>query len=191
MGWNADGSLGLVSTGALAALPTTTVGVASVANQFFGAGQGQGEVFNVVGAPHPALATMNFLGPFGGQWWNNFAKGPVSANDESAFAISRNNGETWNQLSLIDTTIDWFNDVAVAPDCTTIYLASVNENVDSRPASAATSSTRVWRTTINPNVAAPLPAVPPLGTYWERVYCRPTSGSCNVSCSLTFPSCAW
>jgi len=29
-------------------------------------------------------------------------------------------------------------------------------------------------------VAAPLPAVPPLGTYWERVYCRTTSGSCAV-----------
>ena len=39
----------------------------------------------------------------------------------------------------------------------------------------------VWRTTINPNVAAPLPAVPPLGTYWERVFCHTTSGNCNVA----------
>ncbi len=29
-------------------------------------------------------------------------------------------------------------------------------------------------------MAAPLPAVPPLGTYWERVYCRPTAGACNI-----------
>ncbi len=38
----------------------------------------------------------------------------------------------------------------------------------------------MWRTTINPNVAAPLPAVPPIGTYWERVFCHTTSGNCNV-----------
>ena len=57
----------------------------------------------------------------------------IVANDECAFAISRNNGETWNQLSLIDTTIDWFNDVAVSPDCTTIYLASVSQQAGLAP----------------------------------------------------------
>ena len=62
-------------------------------------------------------------------WWEAAGHFDARTNDESAFAISRNNGETWNQLSLIDTTIDWFNDVAVAPDCTTIYLASVNRNL--------------------------------------------------------------
>ncbi len=46
--------------------------------------------------------------------------------DESAFGISRNNGETWNQLGLIDTTISQFTDVAPTPDCKTIYLSSVN-----------------------------------------------------------------
>ena len=97
-------------------------------------------------------------------------------NDESAFAWSRNNGETWNQVSLIDTTIDWFNDVAISPDCTTLYLASVNRNVGM----GCNEFDSVWRTTINPNVAAPLPAVPPLGTYWERVFCHTTSGNCNV-----------
>ena len=38
----------------------------------------------------------------------------------------------------------------------------------------------VWRSTINPNVAAPLPAIPPLGTSWERVFCHYHLGSCNV-----------
>ncbi|MFA5078419.1 MAG: hypothetical protein WC541_02925, partial [Dehalococcoidia bacterium] len=78
----------------------------------------------------------------------------------------------WNQLVLINTTIDWFNDVAVAPDCTTIYLASSNTYLGRTTCNSFDS---VWRATINPNVAAPLPAVPPLGTYWERVYLRPTA----------------
>jgi hypothetical protein len=135
VGWNADGSLGLVSTGSRPYLITT------------------------------------------GAWFIQQLSSVIIANDESAFAISRNNGETWNQLSLIDTTIDWFNDVAVAPDCTTIYLASVNRNVGT----GCNEFDSVWRSTINPNVAAPLPAVPPLGMYWERVYTRTTSGNCAIA----------
>jgi hypothetical protein len=108
---------------------------------------------------------------WGPGWFAEQLLNPV-VNDESAFAISRNNGETWNQLVLINTTIDWFNDVAVAPDCTTIYLASSNRALGRTTCNSFDS---VWRATINPNVAAPLPAVPPLGTYWERVYLRPTA----------------
>jgi len=145
VGWNADGSLAVVSTSARAAVPTPTVAP-------------------VIGGA--------------GAWWAFFsvAIAPI-ANDESAFAISRNNGETFNQLSLIDTTIDWFNDVAVAPDCTTIYLASANRN----EGVSCNEFDSVWRATINPNVAAPLPAVPPLGYYWERVFTHVTSGNCGVA----------
>ncbi len=84
--WNADGSLGYVSTGSQLVLSALTNPV----------------------------------------WYNQLATQASVANDESAFAISRNNGETWNQIVLINTTVDWFNDVAIAPDCTTIYLASSN-----------------------------------------------------------------
>jgi len=116
----------------------------------------------------------------GNGWFSNQLDDAVP-NDESAFAISRNNGETWNQIILIDTTIDWFNDVAVAPDCTTIYLTSVNRNYGGYAAGTCNAFDSVWRSTVNPNVAAPLPAVPPLGVYWERVYCRVTSGSCAIA----------
>ncbi|MCX6005141.1 MAG: hypothetical protein NT082_05660, partial [Chloroflexi bacterium] len=102
---------------------------------------------------------------------------PPIPNDESAFAISRNNGETWNQLSLIDTTIDWFNDVAVSPDCSTVYLASSNRD----NALGCDEFDSVWRSSINPSVAAPLPALAPTGTYWERVLCSTTSGSCALA----------
>ena len=111
-------------------------------------------------------------------------------NDESAFSISRNNGDTWNQLSLIDTTIDWFNDVAVSPDCTTIYLASVHRNAGI----GCNEFDSVWRSTISPGVAAPLPAIPPIGSYWERVLAHTTSALCVVPQSdlpilRTVPSC--
>ena len=53
-----------------------------------------------------------------------------SCADESAFSVSGEVGEVgeyWNQLSLIDTNIDYLSDVAVNPVCGTIYLASINE----------------------------------------------------------------
>jgi len=109
-------------------------------------------------------------------WWQMYIWDSVP-NDESALSISRNNGETWNQLAIIDTTIDWFNDVAVAPDCTTIYLASANRNLGY----GCNEFDSVWRASVNPNVTFPLPVYPPLGTYWERVYCRTTSGYCNIT----------
>jgi len=163
--WNVDGSLGLVSTGSFAVTVITgnwwlqtIAGTASIGTA----------------ATFPLLINIALTGLGDG----NQPLLPIP-NDENAFAISRNNGETWNQLSLIDTTIDWFNDVAIAPDCTTIYLASANRNTGN--ANFCNEFDSVWRATINPNVAAPLPAVPPLGTYWERVYCRVTSGSCAVA----------
>ncbi|MEI6186658.1 MAG: hypothetical protein WCP43_05580, partial [Dehalococcoidia bacterium] len=147
--WNSDGSLAIAATGSL---PATVY-----------AGQYQ------TGTALPTVADK-------AKWYQMQTWNPVP-NDESAFAISRNNGETWNELSLIDTTIDWFNDVAVAPDCTTIYLASANRN----NGTGCNEFDSVWRSSINPNVTSPLPAIPPLGSYWERVYTRTTSGSCNVT----------
>ena len=108
-------------------------------------------------------------------WYGGLLNAPIP-DDESAFSLSRSNGETWNQLGLIDTTIDWFNDVAAAADCTTLYLASVSENTTANPSCLQMDS--VWRTTINSNVASPLP-VYSLGFYYERVYCRPSALDCE------------
>ena len=111
-------------------------------------------------------------------------------NDESALSISRNNGDTWNQLALIDTTIDWFNDVAVSADCTTVYVASVHRNLGV----GCNEFDSVWRSTISPSVAAPLPALTPIGTYWERVFTHATSPCCRIPQTdlpilRTVPSC--
>lgn len=128
-------------------------------------------------------------------WWNS-AVLPVPwiitlvPNDESALSISRNNGDTWNQLALIDTTIDWFNDVAVSTDCTTTYLASVHRNTGT----GCNEFDSVWRTTTSPAVAAPLPALLPEGSYWERVFTHVTQVNChlpqtNLPIIRTVPSC--
>jgi hypothetical protein len=47
--------------------------------------------------------------------------------DEGAWSVTFDDGDTWNQLSLVDTYIDYFSDVAVSPDCNKTMLVSVNE----------------------------------------------------------------
>ncbi len=74
--------------------------------------------------------------------------------DESAFSLSADNGETWNQLSLIDTEIDFLSDVAVTPASDIIYLASINNH------GGINNFDSIWRTT-----------GPPTGKIWERVLC--------------------
>jgi len=74
--------------------------------------------------------------------------------DESALSLSLDNGETWNQLSLIDTEISFLSDVAATPASDTIYLASINNHV------GISNFDSIWRTT-----------GPPTGSIWERVLC--------------------
>jgi hypothetical protein len=50
--------------------------------------------------------------------------------DESAFSVSRDDAVSFNQLGLIDTDIDHLADVAVCPDCSVIYLATISEEWD-------------------------------------------------------------
>jgi hypothetical protein len=46
--------------------------------------------------------------------------------DEGAWSVSFDDGDTWNQVSLIDTKIDYLSDVAVSPDCNKTMLVSAN-----------------------------------------------------------------
>ncbi len=48
-------------------------------------------------------------------------------NDEGAWSVTFDDGDTWNQLSLIDTYIHYFSDVAVSPDCNKAFAVSVNK----------------------------------------------------------------
>ena len=70
--------------------------------------------------------------------------------DESAVSLSYDDGDSWNQIGLIDTAISRLRSVAVADDESTIYLASVND--------AGWDS--VWRSQRGI-----------LGKVWQRVMC--------------------
>jgi hypothetical protein len=48
--------------------------------------------------------------------------------DESAFSVSRDDAVSFNQIGLIDTDIDYLSDVAVCPDCGTIYLSTISQD---------------------------------------------------------------
>ncbi|MEJ2047344.1 MAG: hypothetical protein P8X92_04710, partial [Dehalococcoidia bacterium] len=58
--------------------------------------------------------------------FGSFTVEPVGLCDESAFSVSRDEGVSFNQIGIIDTDIDYLSDVAVCPDCGTIYLSSIN-----------------------------------------------------------------
>ena len=66
--------------------------------------------------------------------------------DESEFAYSEDNGNTFNGLSMIDTELDVLSDVAVTPDGSEVYLVS---STNSTP-----SEMSVWR----------------YAERWERIY---------------------
>jgi hypothetical protein len=53
----------------------------------------------------------------------------IERGDEDAWSVSFDDGDTWNQLSLIDTYISYVSDVAVSPDCNKIMLVTVAEDI--------------------------------------------------------------
>jgi photosystem II stability/assembly factor-like uncharacterized protein len=69
--------------------------------------------------------------------------------DESAFSQSQDEGDTWNQLSLIDTKISRLSDFALSTNYDVLYLASIGYDFDS-----------IWR---SENEL--------LGETWERILC--------------------
>ena len=107
------------------------------------------------------LATQPPSGPGNGQvaWRSSgtafCATGQVLGknHDESAFSRSNDNGDTWEQTSLINTLISMC-DIAPAPDSRSLFMAT-SENV---------TPEGVWRS-----------AGEPIGTYWTRLLTMRTS----------------
>jgi len=58
------------------------------------------------------------------------ALGGVFDYEEGAWSVSFDDGDTWNQLSLVDTYISYLSDVAVSPDCNKMFLVSVNDDYE-------------------------------------------------------------
>ena len=56
------------------------------------------------------------------------ALGGVFDYEEGAWSVSFDDGDTWNQLSLVDTYVSYLSDVAVSPDCNKMFLVAVNDD---------------------------------------------------------------
>jgi len=91
--------------------------------------------------------------------WANMAlpDGPWQgqACDESALSKSEDGGDTWNQLSLIDTEMTFLCDYAFFANNTILYLSSINKN--------GPAFDSIWRTEKTENEA--------LTKTWQRVLC--------------------
>jgi hypothetical protein len=77
---------------------------------------------------------------------------------ESAWSVSFDDGDTWNQLSLVNTWIDYLTDVAVSPDCNKTMLVSVNLE-------CGCECDSVWL------YADDLPEAPEYSGNWLRTWC--------------------
>jgi hypothetical protein len=81
--------------------------------------------------------------------WKEATKWNGQPYDESSFSLSNDDGDTWNQLSLIDTAMGKLCDFALSADAKSLYLASVGSGFDS-----------LWRSQSDP-----------LGETWQRILC--------------------
>jgi hypothetical protein len=83
--------------------------------------------------------------------------------DEGAWSVTFDDGDTWNQLSLIDTNIDYLSDVEVSPDCNKTFLVSVNVEM-------GCGCDSVWLHAVN------LPEAEEYSGQWLRTWCGQLEG---------------
>jgi len=89
--------------------------------------------------------------------------GFFSPYDEDAWSVSFDDGDFWNQLSLVDTHIDYLSDVAVSPDGNKTMLVSVNDD-------NGCGCDSVWLHAEN------LPEAPEYSGKWLRTWCGQLEG---------------
>jgi hypothetical protein len=95
--------------------------------------------------------------------------------DEGAWSVAYTDSDfgVWNQLSLIDTYIDYLSDVAVSPDCNKMMIVSVNGyEVDQRWTQHGCGCDSVWLFA-NDN----LPEAPEYTGKWIRTWCGQLTAS--------------
>ena len=65
-------------------------------------------------------------------WYRMVSNDTCFRFSESALSVSFNDGESWNQIGLINTDIGYLTDIAAGADCNTTILASIphNESLD-------------------------------------------------------------
>ncbi|MFH0941925.1 MAG: hypothetical protein V1823_02740 [Chloroflexota bacterium] len=95
----------------------------------------------------PGNARLSF-GPQGDTVYGATGQNPGQALDESAFSMSSDGGDNWQQLSLMDTTIK-ISDLAPTPDSKTLFIATYSTS----------GPEGIWRSTTTSTG---------LGEYWSR-----------------------
>jgi hypothetical protein len=98
--------------------------------------------------------------------------------EEGAWSVSFDDGNVWNQLSLIDTYIDYLSDVAVSPDCNKMMLVSVNGyyNATEDWTGHGCGCDSVWLKATN------LPEAPEYSGKWLRTWCgQLTANDVNIN----------
>jgi hypothetical protein len=73
--------------------------------------------------------------------WSGDTAVATADGDESAFAISTDDGYSFNDISMIDTELDVYTDVAVNADGTKVYLATAETSADDI---GGTADVSVW-----------------------------------------------
>jgi len=76
----------------------------------------------------------------------------VKLGESSAFSRSTDNGKTWNDIALIDTTLDSMEDIWVSPDGSVVYLLTVDttDNVSMLWCKESSSWTRIFSDNTTP-----------------------------------------
>jgi len=87
--------------------------------------------------------------------------------DESAVSFSLDDGDTWNQVGLVDTYINYLSDVAKSPNCNKTWVVSVNYPRGSCECDS------VWLK------ADPLPEASEYSGAWIREWCGELKGDDN------------
>jgi len=90
-----------------------------------------------------------------------FVGGTGAPFEEGAFSFSLDDGDTWNQVGLVDTYVDYLSDVAKSADCSKTWVVSVNIAED-----GVCECDSVWLK------ASWLPEAPEYSGAWIREWCK-------------------
>jgi hypothetical protein len=105
--------------------------------------------------------------------------------DESAFSFSLDDGDTWNQLGLVDTYINYLSDVAKSPNCNKTWVVSINLGEQYTDGPQAYDEGRycacdsVWLK------ADPLPEASEYSGAWIREWCANLTSNAELNSAQT------
>jgi len=93
--------------------------------------------------------------------------------DESAFSFSLDDGDTWNQLGLVDTYVDYLSDVAKSADCSKTWVVSINTE------EGVCGCDSVWLKTVW------LPEASEYSGAWIRGWCKELTPNAELNSAQT------